>query len=311
MLALGLFAKKKQATDGLSIKKNEWQLFLIECGIDTMQLHCTQVKEICKRKIHWISLGEYKCDKRYDVINQFDFYEDDHAETRRNQFTHSYVNEEQMGPKKLTSIITYNSGNGSNESNVNVQSTIRMLNRWYNDIATYVDKDGGKRDNETDNEEEEHSESNPESATTKDGVSERFLKIKETLSTLSKTFEESVGTCSAPETITIIFPVNDLQSIINVVNEFTAALGNITKWNNHSNEPDMQVERKCPILKRAGIPLRKSLLHDIIFSRSSPSAVKRRRNLYLAIRVTRGLSVHATLFLRLGMTIHLRSMHTL
>ena len=227
-----------------------------------MQLHCTQVKEICKRKIHWIGLGEYKCDKRYDVINQFDFYEDDDAE-RRNQITRSYVNEEQKGPKKLNSIITYNSSNGSNESNVNVQSTIRMLNRWYNDIATDVDKDGGKR--ETDNEEEEeHSERNPESATTKDGVSERFLKIKETLSTLSKTFEESVGTRSAPETITIIFPVNDLQSTINAVNEFTAALGNITKWNNHSNEPDMQVERKCPILKRAGIPLRKSLLHGII-----------------------------------------------
>ena len=186
MLALGLFTKKKQATDGLSIKKNEWQSFLIECGIDTMQLHCTQVKEICKRKIHWIGLGEYKCDKRYDVINQFDFYEDDDAETR-NWITCSYMNEEQKGPKKLTSIMTYNSSNGSNQSNVNVQSTIRMLNRWYNDIATYVDKDGGKHGNETDNEEEEeHSERNPESATTKDRVSERVLKVKETLSTLSK-----------------------------------------------------------------------------------------------------------------------------
>ena len=44
-----------------------------------------------------------------------------------------------------------------------------------------------------------------------------------------------------------------------------AALGDTTyQWKNHNDEEELIVQKKYPILERAGIPLRKSLLHGLI-----------------------------------------------
>ena len=206
MLALGLFVKKKQAKDGILVKKDRCDSFLIECGLHT-HLYYTKVKQLCERKLYWIGLGEYTGVEKYDVVKQFQCMTDETESMTNRLITRSFMNEERKGPKKLTSILKYK--NKSNDENV--PSNLRMLNRWFNDIVSSAEKD---KENEYQQDETE-----------------------------DDTDVNSSSTAALDE----------------------AALGDTTyQWKNHNDEEELIVQKKYPILERAGIPLWKSLLHGLI-----------------------------------------------
>lgn len=259
LLSLGLANASKQSKDGMLVKGDKWQNLLEECHINNV-LHFskTKIRSVGgTRNLHWIRLGteeEGGVGQKILVQDQITSFNDNVtiADGRPSR-TRSYVNRVERGPKELESLLQFNRHDA-----FNLPSKMVTLDRLLHEKLNSSDRTEDETDDETDDEDAESHRDKRRMHEDAQQCQVRLDKLKIILSNLASKYIDG------SETVAICIPTKDLESTLLALTDITQTIAKEIQWSNPQNESALNTNKSYPILKKAGIPLRKSLLHGII-----------------------------------------------